>query len=235
MAPQVFIIPCKITFLFVHVSNDDFVLIETIDRLLDGKIFPCTGTLQAIAQSQKRIRWMPIFLGFWSHKWLHAHISHVNAASLRDPKDQEQRSKNQDRWLKKVSSFVMRQCHQLWLLRNNKPHGVTPAEKATALCTTAECELAQPYNRRAGCEPRHHLLFCTTLADHVTISPTFETGYPCTHLSFALVVIVTAKAPLSSLPVHKLQPLPGSVQMLQKAGLPLLGGHFCHPWLEWLA
>jgi hypothetical protein len=141
-------------------------LIETIDQLLDGKIISCTGTFHEIAQSQQRIGWMPIFRGFWSHKWLDAHISHVNSASLRDPKDQEQRSKHQDRWLNKVSSFVMRQCHQLWLLRNIERHGVTPAEKAAALRTTAERELAQLYDRCADCEPRQRLLFCTTLAEH---------------------------------------------------------------------
>jgi hypothetical protein len=39
-------------------------LIETIDRLLDGKTISCSGTFREIAQSQKRIGWMTIFRGF---------------------------------------------------------------------------------------------------------------------------------------------------------------------------
>jgi hypothetical protein len=39
-------------------------LMETIDRLLDGKIIPSTGTSHEIVQSQKRIGWMTIFRSF---------------------------------------------------------------------------------------------------------------------------------------------------------------------------
>jgi hypothetical protein len=68
--------------------------------------------------------------------------------------------------MNQVSSFVMRQCHKLWILRNNERHGVTPVEKAAALRTTAERELARLYSRRDDCEPRHRPLFFPTLADH---------------------------------------------------------------------
>jgi hypothetical protein len=140
---------------------------ETIDRLLNGKIISCTGTFHEITVSQNRIGWMTIFRGFWSQKWLDAHIAHVQAVPLRDPKDQETRQKHQDRWLTKVSSFVMRQCHKLWLLRNSERHGVTPAEKAAALRTTAEHELAQLYDRRDDCEHRHRQLFFPTLVHEI--------------------------------------------------------------------
>jgi hypothetical protein len=50
---------------------------ETIDRLLDGKIISCTGTFQDIAVSQNWIGWMSLFQGFWSQKWLDAHLTHV--------------------------------------------------------------------------------------------------------------------------------------------------------------
>jgi hypothetical protein len=141
-------------------------LMETIDRLLDGKIISSTGAFHVSAASQKRIGWMTIFRGFWSRKWLNAHITYGNAVPLRDPEDQEQRTKHKDRWLNKVSSFIMRQCHQLWLMCNNERHGVTPAEKAAALRTTAERELTYLFERRADCKPRHRFLFCTTLAEH---------------------------------------------------------------------
>jgi hypothetical protein len=39
-------------------------LMETIDRLLDGKIISCTGTFHEIAQSQQHIGWMIMFCGF---------------------------------------------------------------------------------------------------------------------------------------------------------------------------
>jgi hypothetical protein len=60
----------------------------------------------------------------------------------------------------------MRKCRQLWKLRNNERHGVTPAEKAVALRVTAERELAAIYARREDCEPRHRNLFLLTLAEH---------------------------------------------------------------------
>jgi hypothetical protein len=109
---------------------------------------------------------MQLFRGYWSQQWLDAHISHVNDFPVRNPKDQETRQKQQDRWLNKVSSFVMRQCHKLWLLRNNERHGVTPVEKAAALRTTAERELAGLYAFKPDCEPRHRLLFLPTLEAH---------------------------------------------------------------------
>jgi hypothetical protein len=60
----------------------------------------------------------------------------------------------------------MQQCHKLWILRNNERHGVTPAEKATALRTTAERELVALYDQRDECEHRHRRLFFPTLGDH---------------------------------------------------------------------
>jgi hypothetical protein len=139
---------------------------ETIDRLLDGEIISCTGMFHKIAASQTRIGWMAIFRGFWSQKWLEAHIAHVLAVRLWDQTDQAKRQKHQDRWLNKVSSFVMRQCHKLWQQRNNDRHGVTLAEKSAALRATAERELDQLYNQRDDCEPRHRQLFLPSLVQH---------------------------------------------------------------------
>jgi hypothetical protein len=139
---------------------------ETIDCLLDGKIISCTGTFHAIAVSQNRIGWMTLFRGFWSQKWLDAHLAYVQAVPLRDPKDQAKRQKHQDRWLTSVSRFVMRKCHLLWKLRNNERHGVTPAEKSAALQIMAESELATLYARREDCDPCHRNLFFPTLVAH---------------------------------------------------------------------
>jgi hypothetical protein len=139
---------------------------ETITRLLDGKIISCTGTFHEIAPSQNRIGWMSLFRGFWSQKWLDAHIAHLLESPLRDQTDQERRNKHQDWWLNTVAKFVMRQCHKLWIMRNNERHGVTPAEKATALRTTAERELAALYDQRDKCELQHRRLFVPTLGEH---------------------------------------------------------------------
>ena len=140
---------------------------ETIDRLLDGKIISSTGTFRDIAANQNRIGWMALFRGYWSHTWLDAHLAHVREVPLLDPTDQAKRNKPQDCWLNTVSRFVMRKCHQLWKLRNNERHGVTPAEKSAALRTTAERELAAIYASREDCEPRHRSLFSTTLEEHI--------------------------------------------------------------------
>jgi hypothetical protein len=70
-------------------------LIETIDRLLDGRIISSTGTFCKIAESQTRIGWMQLFRGYWSQQWLAAHILHVNAFPVQTPKDQAQRQKQQ--------------------------------------------------------------------------------------------------------------------------------------------
>jgi hypothetical protein len=71
----------ELTRLFTSPTMVTF-FIETINRLLDGKIISRTGTFHEIAQSQQRIGWMTIFRGFWSHKWLDAHITHVTAGPL---------------------------------------------------------------------------------------------------------------------------------------------------------
>jgi hypothetical protein len=151
--------------LFTAPSMQTF-MIETIDCLLDGRIILSTGPFSTIAASQNRIGWMQIFRGYWSQSWLEAHIAQVHTFPVRNPKDQEQHQKQQDRWMNKVSSFVMRRCHKLWLLRNNERHGLTPVEKTAALRVTAERELDRLYDFRTACEPRHHLLFFTDLAEH---------------------------------------------------------------------
>jgi hypothetical protein len=60
----------------------------------------------------------------------------------------------------------MRQVHQLWMLRNNERHGVTPAEKETRLRITVERELDQVYARRDFCEPCHQAIFYADIAQH---------------------------------------------------------------------
>jgi hypothetical protein len=125
-----------------HVSHDDNVS-ERNHRPSPRRknTNSCTWTFQEIATNQNRIGWMTIFRGFWSNKWLEAHIAHLAEVPMRDQTDQEKKSKHQDRWLNTVSRLVMKQCHKLWIRRNNDCHGVTPAEKAAALRTTAEREL----------------------------------------------------------------------------------------------
>jgi hypothetical protein len=177
---------------------------ETIDRVLDGRIISCTGKFQDIAASQTRIGWMALFRGFWSHKWLEAHLAHVAAAPLRDQADQAKRGKHQDRRLHKVSSFIMRQCHKLWKQRNNERHGVTPAEKSAALRITAKRELDQLYNQRDDCAPRHRPLFSPPSWNiSANLSAKSEIGSPCTRPSSGSAVNVTAKPNIPRLPVHR--------------------------------
>jgi hypothetical protein len=80
--------------------------------------------------------------------------------------NQKSRYKQQYQWLGKVVGFVMRQVHQLWMLRNNERHGVTPAEKETRLRITVERELDQVYASRALCEPCHQAIFYNDINIH---------------------------------------------------------------------
>jgi hypothetical protein len=180
---------------------------ETIDRLLDGKIISCTGKFHEIAVSQDRIGWMSLFRGFWSQKWLEAHLADVREHPLRDPKAQATRQKHQDRWLNTVTSFVMRKCHQLWTLRNNERHGVTPVEKTAALRITAKRELAKLYERRGDCEPCHRICsFLLLWNTPVKRSAKSGIGSPCTRRSSASAArdILQPQSPI--LPLHSTQP-----------------------------
>jgi hypothetical protein len=80
--------------------------------------------------------------------------------------DQKSRAKHQDQWLGKVASFVMRQSHQLWMLRNNERHGVTPAEKETRIRITVERELDHVYAKRLSCELCHQAIFYDAIFLH---------------------------------------------------------------------
>jgi hypothetical protein len=60
----------------------------------------------------------------------------------------------------------MRQVHQLWMLRNNECHGVTPAEKETRMRITVERELDQVYTQRLSCELCHQAIFYDDISLH---------------------------------------------------------------------
>jgi hypothetical protein len=119
-----------------------------------------------VAQSQASIGWLPLFRGFWSQSWLDTHQTLVTLRPGRTPKEQAKRLKHQDQWLASVVSFILRQTHQLWLLRNNERHGVTPAEKESRLRITIERELEALYASRPDCQPQHRTLFMADIATH---------------------------------------------------------------------
>jgi hypothetical protein len=60
----------------------------------------------------------------------------------------------------------MRQVHQVWMLRNNKRHGVTPAEKETRMRITVERELDQVYAKQLSCELCHQAIFYDDISLH---------------------------------------------------------------------
>jgi hypothetical protein len=80
----------------------------------------------------------------------------------------KKRVKNQDQWLARVASFVMRQAHQLWILRNNERHGVTPAETESRLRITIERKLEELYATKLSCQLQHRALFMDDIALHKT-------------------------------------------------------------------
>jgi hypothetical protein len=110
----------------------DTVLINfmkmTFASILERRPVEPPPTFVETAASQASIGWMQLFRGFWSQSWLSTHQSLILLRPGRTPKEQTERLKRQDQWLASVASFVMRQAHQLWILRNNERHGVTPAE-----------------------------------------------------------------------------------------------------------
>jgi hypothetical protein len=122
----------------------------------------------AIIKIQTAIGWMQIFRGLWSNSWLAAHQALILLHPGRTPTVQAKCLKHQDQWLASVASFVMRQAHQLWILRNNERHGVTPAEKASRLRITIERELEEIYATRMPCQLQHHTLFMDDIALHKT-------------------------------------------------------------------
>jgi hypothetical protein len=121
-----------------HRGHYDHVLKTVFDHLFEGRIIPHHNDFLAIVETQASIGWMPLFRGYWSTKWLRAHQNLVLTTLVLNVEDQKSRHKHQDQWLGKVASFVMRQVHQLWMLRNNERHGVTPAKKETRLRITVE-------------------------------------------------------------------------------------------------
>jgi hypothetical protein len=136
------------------------------ERLFDGRIIPQNNEFSAIMQTQASIGWMPLFRGYWSTEWLVAHQTLVRTSPVLNAADQKSRTKHQDQWLGKVASFVMRQIHQLWMLRNNERHGVTPAEKETRMRITVERELDQVYAKRLSCELCHQAIFYDDISLH---------------------------------------------------------------------
>jgi hypothetical protein len=144
----------------LHIASSMTTFITTVfDRLFDGRIIPQNNEFADIMQTQATIGWMPIFRGYWSTEWLVAHHNLLLASPVLNAADQQSRYKHQDQWLGKVASFVMSQVHQLWMLRNNERHGVTPAEKETRMRITVERKLDQVYAKRLSCELCHQAIF----------------------------------------------------------------------------
>jgi hypothetical protein len=127
---------------------------------------PQNNEFADIMATQAAIGWMALFRGYWSTAWLVAHQHLVLTSPVLNETDQQSRFKHQDQWLGKVASFVMRQVHQLWMLRNNEQHGVTPAEKETRLRITVERALDLVYASRELCEPCHQAIFYADIALH---------------------------------------------------------------------
>jgi hypothetical protein len=111
---------------------------------------------------------MQIFGGFWSTSWLNAHQALILLHTGRTPVVQTKRVKTQNQWLASVASFVMRQAHQLWLLRNNERHGATPAQKESRLRITIERELEELYATKLSCQLQHRGVFMDDIALHKT-------------------------------------------------------------------
>jgi hypothetical protein len=147
-------------------SNLIMFLQTVFERLFDGRIIPQNNEFSDIMVTQAAIGWMPIFRGYWSNTWLAAHQHLVLHSPVLNQADQKSLSKHQDQWLGKVASFVMRQVHQLWMLRNNERHGVTPAEKETRLRITVERELDLVYASGEFCEPCHQAIFYADIGQH---------------------------------------------------------------------
>jgi hypothetical protein len=113
--------------------------------------------------------WMDAnFRGFWSTSWLASHHALLLLRSGRTPTVQAKRLKHQDPWLASVASFVMRQAHQLWIIRNIERHGVTPSEKESRLRITIERELEELYVTRLLYQLQHRALFMEDIALHKT-------------------------------------------------------------------
>jgi hypothetical protein len=146
-------------------------LVSVFNSLLEGIPVPSTERFAEIVACQASIGWMVLFRGYWSLEWLVAHQNLVltspvlNEAKQKEAK-QKERYKKQEQWLGKVASLVMRQVHNLWILRNNERHGVTPAGKESRLRVTVEQELEIVYASRASCQPCHQAIFHASIASH---------------------------------------------------------------------
>jgi hypothetical protein len=151
----------------LHTATSMITFITTVfDRLFDGRIIPQNAEFADILITQASIGWMPLFRGYWSTEWLVSHQHLVLTSPVLNVAHQKSRCKHQDQWLGKVASFVMRQVHQLWMLRNNERHGVTPAEKETRMRITVERELDQVYANRLSCELCHQAIFYDDITLH---------------------------------------------------------------------
>jgi hypothetical protein len=132
---------------------------NTSEKLFASRIIPSQDpAFTEIIDSQAAIGWMSIYRGFWSLEWLETHKALILTSPMRNPTEQNKHYKNQDEWLSRVASFVMRQANQLWTLRNEERHGLTPAEKEFRLWTTIERELDEIYTKRHQCELQHRAI-----------------------------------------------------------------------------
>jgi hypothetical protein len=141
-------------------------IMTVFDRLLDGRIIPQNNEFADIMKTQASIGWMPLFRRYWSKEWLVTHQTLVLTSPVLNAADQTSRYKHQDQWLGKVTIFVMRQVHQLWMLGNNERHGVTPAEKEMRMRITVERELDQVYTHILSCELCHQAIFYNDISLH---------------------------------------------------------------------
>jgi hypothetical protein len=151
----------------LHTGATMITFMKTVfDRLFEGHIIPQHTAFRDIVETQASIGWMPLFRGYWSSSWLRAHQHLVLTSPVLNIANQKSRYKHQAQWLGKVVGFVMRQVHQLWMLRNNERHGVTPAKKETCMRITVERELDQVYASQALCEPCHQAIFYADINIH---------------------------------------------------------------------
>ena len=129
-------------------------------------------TLQHIIRAQSIIGWDQLFLGRWATAWEQYHSAYLQESGVSSDYQNSGTS-----WTARLIQIIWLNIHQVWKLRNEHRHGVTPIEIADKQRNLAIREITLYYgykedNLLTDSFPAH--IFYPTLDEHLDHASTLE-------------------------------------------------------------
>jgi hypothetical protein len=136
----------------MEVLQTDTNLIEAIINCMDNamadRAIITAGPFQKALESQSRIGWLAMLLGYWSREWQQANGMTYHTLTTETRKERNKRHLTMTRWQKKLIQSTWGSMIALWTIRNKERHGRDKESQDNAPREVLHKELEYFYDRK---------------------------------------------------------------------------------------